>query len=157
MSEIGSFIPFRKAIIVGDVAVVQRMLSDKVMLKASLSLHVCAANELSEQLVDLLVQAGADPDDVDDDGFYPIHRHVCNNRIHGVSSLLSLGAAVDAKASDGNQPLHYAARLRNAEMILLLLAHGADPNARNNNGESPGDLCELGFWESTTKMTSARV
>ncbi len=150
-------LPLRTAVIVGDPFVVQRLLlADPAAIKSSLALHACAANEVSEQLVDLLVNLGANVDDVDDDGFSAIHRHVCANRVHGVCTLLSLGAGIDSKDADGNTCLHFAARLRNYDMIVLLLAHGADLNAKNIAGECPKDLCDSSFWDSVTKLHSMR-
>lgn len=68
----------RSAILVGDVEAVRQIIRDHSgLLDSSFPLHICASNEVSQHLVEILIELGADVDAQDGDGFAPIHRFFC--------------------------------------------------------------------------------
>lgn len=88
--------------------------------------------------VEALLQAGADPNRVDDpDKITPLHLCVTlrNDRIAAL--LLKHNAKVDARNEERETPLMLASDTGNVEMIRLLLAHTADPNSKDDDGSTP--------------------
>jgi ankyrin repeat protein/truncated hemoglobin YjbI len=98
-------------------------------------------------LIALLLDRGAAPDLLDDEGLTPL-LHLARTRARfdpvPVLELLDAhGAAVDAR--DGQQAtlLMFYARQGQPEPVRWLLAHGADPSARNRAGKTAAELAEL--------------
>lgn len=88
-----------------------------------------------------LLDAGADPDGHDDDGFPPINAAI--SMLHStpganvrpdvreaVALLLERGSDPNQRGINDYTPLHNAAALGDVPLIRLLLTHGADPALR---------------------------
>ena len=89
-------------------------------------------------IVQLLLQAGADPLAVSDDGRTPLHDGARNSNPVVTAHLLAAGADPNALDNEGRTPLHEAARLSgNGRVIARLLAAGADPRAEAKDGRTP--------------------
>ena len=88
------------------------------------------------------LDAGADINVCDSDGWSPLHI-VC---LHGYTDLVRLliehGADVNARTTNGwvHTPLHIACRYSDIPIVRLLLEKGADVNARNKENKSPLDM-----------------
>ncbi|MET0794270.1 MAG: ankyrin repeat domain-containing protein [Polyangiaceae bacterium] len=100
-------------------------------------------------MVELLIQAGANPNALDNSGVAPLHRAVRTRSASAVRALLSNGAQVRLKNKSGSTPLHLAvqttgrggsgsliARAQQAQIIGLLLEHGARASDQDTKGKS---------------------
>jgi uncharacterized protein len=90
------------------------------------------------QVLELLVEAEADPEVVDAEGLSPfllIKRHV--GRVDSAEILLKAGANVNRLGPNGYALLHYAASVGHVGLLKLLLSHGAEVNVRGPSGDTP--------------------
>ena len=96
-----------------------------------------------------LIEAGADPDAVDNSGVAPLHRAVRTRSSDAVSALLERGATPLLMNKSGSTPLHLAvqntgksnsgsdaAKEEQRRIIALLLAHGASPTDVDAKGKT---------------------
>ena len=94
-------------------------------------------------IIQVLLQAGADPHRVDDEGRTSLHWGARNANPVVAAHLLAAGADPNALDNEGSTPLHYAAgglleegaTLRG--VVARLLAAGADPRAESTDGRTP--------------------
>ncbi|KAK4159023.1 ankyrin repeat-containing domain protein [Cladorrhinum sp. PSN259] len=113
-------------------ALVKRPAIDASELNEALKL---AAQRGSEQIVELLVYAGADINWKNDAGNTAVMFAVPRGHQEVVRVLIEQGADVDAKDSQGNGLLHWA--IRYPETVRLLSDKGANVQARNHQGKTP--------------------
>ena len=105
------------------------------------------------EFVRALLDAGADPNGHDHDGFPPVMAALSmlqetpganrrNDVTEVVTLLLERGSDPNQRGLNDYTPLHYLAGLGDAARIRLLLAHGADPSARTriDDYEIPKDV-----------------
>lgn len=97
------------------------------------------------QIVELLLDRGADVSAVNQMGATPLHRAIDHAEV--VRTLLAHGADADAADERGRTPLSWLARYPQPEAIALLIDSGADPNATDHRGETP--LHRAALWGST--------
>ncbi len=112
------------------------------------ALHV-AAKDGQADIMRLLIKAGANPNQRNDNilGETPLHlcadRWFQKNRLDAghndvLTILIAVGADVNiADMRFGNTPLHVAAYGRERINVVRLLAAGAKPNIANKNGDTP--------------------
>lgn len=103
-------------------------------------LHMAAVMQ-QPGAIDVLVQAGADIEKVDDCSRTPLHAAAHSGSLPTVLTLLGHGARID-KTEDwlGGTPLHAAAAkagIGTARMVDLLPRRGADEKAINNDSQTP--------------------
>lgn len=89
-------------------------------------------------VVSFLIDAGADLNLNDSEGFTALHAAVYSNHDEIVDLLLRSGASVKAKDAYGNTPLMRAS-FRNPKMVEMLLKYGCDPYEKNDYNVSPID------------------
>jgi len=89
------------------------------------------------EVVQLLLEAGADPAEATDRGSQALHAASQNGDLATAMLLLSHKAPVDAQNEDGYTPLHLAARYKHLDLMKELLRSGADPNVLDHRGRSP--------------------
>lgn len=109
------------------------------------------------QLCDLLVEFGADPNEVSGKREYSLlHNAVASGNYGFASTLLRLGADPNARSSSGATPLHFAARSGQGYLVRALLKHAAKPDIRDGNGRTPYDLAvESGHENVADLLTRA--
>jgi ankyrin repeat protein len=90
--------------------------------------RAAAKGNISEAAV--LLRAGSDPNEADEDGWAALHAAAAFNHLEIVELLLQAGAAVDTRSRDGFTPLLNAAKAE-APVIAALLNAGADPAAHD--------------------------
>ncbi len=84
-----------------------------------------------DALVEVLLEAGLDPNADLGGGATPLHRAAAADRATIVAILIDSGVDVDARADNGQTPLMIAAGLAGPETIDALLDGGADPLLSN--------------------------
>lgn len=108
-----------------------------------------------ERVIHLLVDAGADPNEQDENGLHPLHAAL-SPYSHGIGfassdgisvaaaiALLGRGASIDITfPSTGYRPLHAAAAGTSDELVAVFLAAGADPTERSADGLTPADVAK---------------
>ncbi|MYI07051.1 MAG: DUF2219 family protein, partial [Gemmatimonadetes bacterium] len=88
--------------------------------------------------VQMLLDAGADPNSADHAGLAPLHYGVQNGDTMVTTYLLGANADPNARDSLGRTSLHHAAMHDgNPRILFLLVAGGADPRAKANDGHQP--------------------
>ena len=129
----------------GDIKTVEKILSRKnVDINArekqygSRPLH-WAAGQGHLEIVDLLLQKGADINATDNDNITPLHVAVGKKQKDVVRYLLDKKANPNLKDAKGDTPLQGAVELGQMDVVQLLVDAGADVNAANDEGIAPMD------------------
>jgi ankyrin repeat protein len=109
-----------------------------------------------EQVVSLLLQAGASPNSVDDSGFSVLMMACGRNNEAILEQLIKAGADINLRTAE-TTPLHQAAGCNFSEGIQRLLALGANPQQTDSRGRTPEQLAEVcGFDECEAALKAAR-
>ena len=88
-------------------------------------------------VVQWLLERGADPNSQRNDHVSPIHLATANGHPEVIQTLLEHGVDIHSTDNDGRTPLHLASSSGKVEIVRLLLEHGADPNSVDNDGCTP--------------------
>ncbi len=96
------------------------------------SVLCCAIDRNKEHLIQMLLDAGANPNK--QNGGIPLHRAICNNNI--VQMLLDAGADVNVQDRFGKTALLKAVRDDRRSVVSQLLEQGADVNLHDYSGDS---------------------
>lgn len=159
------FSPLHAAAKYGHVNTVKKLLAAKAKPNGGSEndgftpLHI-AVMEREEEVLAVLIKAGANLEARDHRGRTPLHwgpfaytrqpKHIYRKLgqphdtvfvdpgpAEGIVLLLNAGAKIEAVDDEGNTPLHEAARLTSVRGAEALLARGAKVNAKNKAGETP--------------------
>ncbi len=126
--------------------------------KAEISVLHIAARDGNEQIVRLLLEAGAVPSAKDPDtGVTPLHRAAERGHEGVVMQLLEAGANMEAKAFNGATPLHEAARGCHWDVVRGLLEFGADAEATNAEGVTAFQIASTATAHESFRHWAGRV
>ncbi|XP_065828038.1 poly [ADP-ribose] polymerase tankyrase-1-like [Oscarella lobularis] len=110
--------------------------------RKSTPLHF-AAGFGRKEVVETLLQCGANVHARDDGGLIPLHNACSFGHAEVVQLLLTSGADPNTRDNWNFTPLHEAAIKGKIDVCIVLLQHGADPNIRNTDGKTPLDLADV--------------
>lgn len=119
-------------------------------------LHYAASGQ-SVELLASLVEAGAELDARDDDGWTPLF-YASQNSVHIAAFLVACGANVNAVDKRRRSPLYVAVQDRRADVVALLLAEGAVESLQQETGVrvTPRELAALkGYVDIEALMRAA--
>ncbi|MBM3580169.1 MAG: hypothetical protein FJX34_05295, partial [Alphaproteobacteria bacterium] len=95
--------------------------------------------KLDPELLELMLQAGADPNTQDPDGTALLMRQVVLENSANAKILIEHGANIDL-SYNGDSLLHRVVLAGDPELTRLLLERGANPHLRNHQGLTPLDM-----------------
>ncbi len=108
-------------------------------------LHVTLVDSpYADEVVPVLLAAGAQPDIQDQDGYTPLHCAVMMRNWVAVKELLDGGAEPNVSDMFGGTPLYEAADRGYSDVALLLLDGGADPHIVTSGGWTALDAAAAG-------------
>ncbi|MEJ2461327.1 MAG: ankyrin repeat domain-containing protein [Candidatus Thiodiazotropha sp.] len=93
----------------------------------------------------------------DEDGYYKIHRAVCecDAKNKDIKSLLRLGADIESLNPEGRTALHLACLAGHFHLVKLLICEGANVNAIDNEGHTPIFMAVEGSNSSINLLVDA--
>ncbi|GFR86628.1 poly [ADP-ribose] polymerase [Elysia marginata] len=109
--------------------------------RKSTPLHF-AAGFGRKDVVEHLLECGANVHARDDGGLIPLHNACSFGHAEVLTLLLSHGGDPNARDNWNYSPLHEAAIKGKIDVCIVLLQHGADPNIRNTDGKTALDLAD---------------
>ena len=114
--------------------------------------------DAQREVICYLIDAGADPDAIDNSGVAPLHRAVRTRSSAAVSALIERGADPLLVNKSGSTPLHLAvqntgksnsgsepAKQEQRRIIMLLLAHGASGTDLDAKGKTVAAAATSGW------------
>lgn len=99
-----------------------------------------------------LLEKGASPNRLLEDGNNAFHIACRKGRVSLVKVLLDAGAKVSARTKDGETPLHVAATWGQCSVLKELLDHGADVTLRDDDGCAPLHYAALHSGRQTVQV-----
>lgn len=115
-----------------------------------------AAEKGHRDIVQLLLDHGADVNLKNEIGHTALYEAAETGRTEAVQILLEMGARVDLQSRDGLTPLHVAAQAGNTAMVQILLNKGSFINQPDNYGYTPLHRAADFNKKATVEMLMAR-
>ena len=142
---------------VGNIERVKRIVSCKMVNVDFICKYkgtpLCeAALSGDRNVVQLLLNNGADPNKVDGFEWTPLHHATYRGNRNVVEVLLERGSDPDSSTINGSTPLHLALKYGDEEMVKLLLQKGASPKKQNYWGGTPIHLAQERGFKKVVRM-----
>ena len=100
-------------------------------------LHRAAKNTEKPEVIEILINTGADKEARDSDKRTPLHWAVRYNNPTAIKVLIEVGADPDARDKHNRRPLHLAAlSSKNPDVVKALIDGGADLEARDEDNDN---------------------
>jgi len=110
----------------------------------------------NEQIVNLFLDAGIDPNSQNVLGWTALMYASLNNFQDITNLLLNVNANVNIKTNNDETAIYFASMKGNKEIVELLLAKGADPNIKTKLGQTPLSIAKaLGKNDVVTLLQSS--
>lgn len=104
------------------------------------------------EMIQFLLERGADRDAKDLDGATALHRAAERGKLPEIRLLLERGANVNSRQTDGTTPLMLAAQFGHYDAVQLLLDYGADAKLTKSNGAAAVDFARASGDYGTAPM-----
>ena len=127
-----------------------------VVCRSGWTVLINAADLANEEMVTLLLQAGADHSIQNDRGMTALHLAARKNHIAVAKLLILAGASIDVKGVDGLTPLALATTGGHLEVTNLLLDNGADLERIGWDKRTPLHRAARGGWKDTVALLIER-
>ncbi len=122
------------------------------------SLLMLAAYNGQAAAVQVILEAGGDPELANDRGQTPLAGAAFKGEADIVRLLLEHGAQVDGAGDGTRTALMVAAMFDRTEIVALLLAHGADASRRDAAGMSAADMArQMGAQHTPAQLERAQA
>ncbi|KAH9986223.1 ankyrin repeat-containing domain protein [Russula vinacea] len=120
-------------------------------------LHSAARSGIPD-IVELLLNSGADVSARDISNATPLHEATKSGNLDVVRLLLGHGAGVNAREFNHKTPLHLTSLVGSLDMSRLLIEHGAEINAQDDNGQIPFSIAlGLGYRKLARLLSNDRI
>ncbi|XP_068205058.1 85/88 kDa calcium-independent phospholipase A2-like isoform X2 [Palaemon carinicauda] len=129
--------------------VLAKEISSKDLHKGGNLLHWVKTRELT----DLCLDAGCNPDLINNKQQTPLHVMVIRNRFQCIMTLLCRGAKANCADLEGTTPLHLAAAQCSATLVQAFIVFGGEINAVNKRGETARHLAASCKVEDKSKSS----
>lgn len=106
--------------------------------------------------MEVLLKAGADPNEADLEGCTPLIFAARNYSVATLKLLLDHGANPNMADEDNETPLYSAVEYDSYDCVKCLLENGANPNIVNNFGETPLKCAEDDFYQDIAALLRAK-
>jgi ankyrin repeat protein len=106
------------------------------------ALMYALADGLEHEIIQLLIERGADVNHFDKQKWTPLHIAASYQNLEAVKILIENQADIDAQDKFGNTPLWRCSMNKepNIGIVHILLKHGANPDLKNNANNSARDV-----------------
>lgn len=124
----------------GHINVIQFLLNENALVNPSSGVPTaltCAAEKGYDEIVDLLVTNGADPNLPGRGGWTPLFYAIAHGNSDTAKRLLEVGGYLNVRSMSGTTPLHIVARENHEGVANLLLDLKANIEARDDDGDTP--------------------
>ncbi len=109
------------------------------------SLLTIAASFNKPDIIEFLLQQGAQIHQTNSEGWQAIHFAARNNSLEAVQTLIQKGANLEALTNNHETPLFIAVKYGSPHVVRTLLEHNARTDVQNNEGKT---LCEIATSEA---------
>ena len=107
---------------------------------SKLPIPYCDSDEDVKNVVEFLLNKGAEVNARNDDGATALHWACYKGYLESARLLLDHGAALEAKDEDNETPLHWASCNNKLDVVKELVQQGADIFAKSEDDKTPLDL-----------------